>query len=549
MKQRGKKVNFNSLSVEVSPTGRVQGFDWMWAAEHEDGVTIEANYRGSENSAKKKDTGLKLITVEKSNAVVFSNNEEGSRSCFISQNIAMLAKSKTKPNLYITDTERDLYEMHAEALRKAGYEVYLVDFSDAKVSDKWNPLHSLVWRVKLIRELENELENRDGKYYAIGEEFTTYKQVRDRARELRESMYAEISIMTVQLFTNKNSDNMQALKLIEAFLVAMCEDCIASKLCTSQLLLTNVYQNLLKYGVEGNGALKTYLMDKRNRYSKAKQMMKELCGNDAEKNLQQAVSGAIYAMAHGFDDTIGWITSESIIDLYTEEDKQIALFVVQAEKDSRQQNFVELLVNQAYVSRQEIENMQSRRMEYRETPVPKARPSYFIINAYKELPNFDFGAGLFQTEDDERKLILVAKSYTQLTSQYGKGFEGWIKYHCNVKMFLSADDVESKKDYCELCCGRIDAKTEEEKTPTFQEIEIFDKVKGVGNAVVSLFNGPPKTTQFTPAYKLYGLYFPEEIHHCVEKAVGKILESDLFDIAKLLTDDKAADGTEVMPMR
>ena len=547
MKQNGKKYNFNNSTVELERLKDMQGYDWMWAAEQKDGVTIAAECDYPEQGKKQKGVGLKLLTVKNFNAVVFSNNEAGSRTCFLHQNIATLGKSSTKPNLFIFDNSHELYEAHAETLKSEGYKVYLLNFKDEVASDKWNPLSALVWRVKLIRELENELENRDGKYYALDEVFTTYKQVRERATELRQSLYENVYEITESLFGGTTTENADiSKKLISAFILAMCEDCIASKLCTSQLLLTNVYQNLLKYGVEGDDVLKGYLMKMRNRYSKAKVLMNEIFALQGGESFKKAVGGAIFLLSHAFDDKIGLITSEPLIDLYSEDEHQTAIFIVGDKTGCYQHRYIELFFTQAYKARMELEQMQSRRMDY-EIPSFR-RSSYFLINDYKSFLNVPFSKGIFTTDDMRRKLILVSQCYSQLLEKYGSGFEDWIKSSGVLKMFLSADDVESKKEYCELCCNREGTESKPEQKRV--EMEIFDNAKGVGNAVVAVGDNPPASTRFTPAYKLFGLYCPEGEVKQVEKQRNTLDKSALFDIGRLeQTDDSLGEKKEVSPMK
>ena len=77
---------------------------------------------------------------------------------------------------------------------------------------------------------ENELENRDGKYYGIGEMFTTYKDVRSRIQELRSDLYEQICSIIFSIFDTdvkcEAKDVEGAKKILSAFVLAICEDCI-----------------------------------------------------------------------------------------------------------------------------------------------------------------------------------------------------------------------------------------------------------------------------------------------------------------------------------
>ena len=222
MKQKGKKNFFNASTEQLERLKNVQGYDWMRAAEQKEGVTISAVFTESDN--RKPNTGLKLYAVENTSAVVFTNNEQGSRSCFLHQNIAALGKSTGKPNLFVFDSTRELYGMHAQTLKAQGYKVSLLDFSEPQNS-----------------------ENRDGKYYANGEEFYTYKKARERLAWQWNSLCEDVRDLADGLVKGYPFGvDEETPKIFIAFICAMCEDCVASKLCTSQLLLTNVFRNIQK---------------------------------------------------------------------------------------------------------------------------------------------------------------------------------------------------------------------------------------------------------------------------------------------------------------
>ena len=136
------------------------------------------------------------------------------------------------------------------------------------------------------------------------------------------------------------------------------------------------------------------------------------------------------------------------------------------------------------------------------------RPNYFIINGYRNLPDIEFNSDSFGLEDDEHKLILVSKSYRQLLAKYGESFANWMKYNCMVKLFLSVDDMESRNEYRELCCVSEGNETEDDYVQSFKEMELFDKVRGVGNAVVSVLMKPPFITRFTSSETLTNVYYP-----------------------------------------
>lgn len=531
MKQKCKKNFFNASTEQLERLKNVQGYDWMRAAEQKEGVTISAVFTESDN--RKPNTGLKLYTVENTSAVVFTNNEQGSRSCFLHQNIAALGKSTGKPNLFVFDSTRELYGMHAQTLKAQGYKVSLLDFSEPQNSDKWNPLSGIIWRVKLIRELENELENRDGKYYANGEEFYTYKKARERLAWQWNSLCEDVRDLADGLVKGYPFGvDEETPKIFIAFICAMCEDCVASKLCTSQLLLTNVFRNIQKYYLTDYQKLEEYIVDKRHKNSYARKIMSSLfSGKDRDVSMSM-VNRALKSISNFFDENLERLTSEASIDLYTEGDEPKAIFVVSTKPENCRNHFARFFFKQAATAEKVVEDVKKCRMDYKE-PASR-RASYFIVNNYSGLLNVSYQSGNFADTQYHHKLILIAQSYEQLVEIYGANICDWIKGDGVIKMFLSADDIKSKKEYCELCCVKDGA--EEISEPSIAEIEIFDKVKGVGNAVVAIGDNPPCPTHFTNACNLFELYCPEGGVEITEREKRELDAPLLFDIGSLRRD-------------
>lgn len=516
MKQNNKKKNmFDDSSEEmvkqIKKLREVDCFDWANASQHQDGVAINAELILPLNSSKtQKAPSLEMLTVKSQNAVAFSTHISGGRTCFLDQNIAALSKSTTRPNLYIVDSDRDLYIRHAKTLKQNGYDVYLLDFNDAKNSDRWNPYAPLIWRIKLIRELETELENKDGKYYGIGEMFTTYKDVRARIKELKSELYDFICIITDVLYNTdmKFDENVvaKAKQIISAFTLAMCEDCISSKLGTAQLVTINLLSNFTLFSRGEAKEMISYLTEKRDRHSRVKHIVKDILTPLSDSDKEDVFMIAERLIKANIPYELGVLTSEDVIELYKESEHPKAVFVIQPEQDSFMGGYVTLFLSQAYSCNTEMAEAASRQILY--VKPESVRPNYFIINGYRNLPDIEFNSDSFGLEDDEHKLILVSKSYRQLLAKYGESFANWMKYNCMVKLFLSVDDMESRNEYRELCCVSEGNETEDDYVQSFKEMELFDKVRGVGNAVVSVLMKPPFITRFTSSETLTNVYYP-----------------------------------------
>ena len=538
-KNNSKKNMFDDSSEEmikqIKKLSVVENFDWAKASQHQDGVVINAELTLPLNSSKtQKPPYIDTITVKNSNAIAFSTHVSGGRTCFLDQNIATLGSCSTKPNLFVVDSNRDLYIRHAKTLEQNGYHVSILDFNDIAGSDRWNPFSPLIWRIKLIREMENELENRDGKYYGIGEVFTTYKDVRSRIQELRGELYEQICGIISSIYNTDTKNDAKevegAKKLLSAFVLSICEDCISSRLCTSQLVLMNLFQNFEMYCKGDSKQLRDYLIDKRHRHSFAKKIMMELFNNASTETIEDIFFVAGKMMNLDCNYNLCVLTSEDTLDLYKEDDEQKAIFIVMPPKGNFMHGYVELILRQACSCKTEIRDAVSRQIGYSEPGF--IRPNYFLVNGYDILPKLDFKNSIFRSENSEYKMILVSRSYAQLLKEYGDDFAEWVKQNCGVKLFLSVDDVESRDEYVKLCCTVENVESQYDYLQSFKEVELFDRVRGVGNSVVSVMLNPPVLTRFTSSETLLNLYCPSGIH---EGKAGDGMGVDKrisFDVAK-----------------
>ncbi len=531
MKQSKEREEQIPLAFLARGDKRLMRFQFGEIGDYPDGVVIHAEEQQGNISKRQTDTKIKLISVRAANAIVFSTDEAGSRSCFMEQNIIALAHCSKEPNLIIFDTAMESYSRLAKTLSAQGYQVSVLDFSDLASSDKWNPYAALIWRVKLIRELSNELDNRDGKYYAASEMFSTYKEVRTRLDELNEELYQTAESITNRLFRldGETAEEEYARKVITAFTLAICEDCIASRLGTAELILSNVYQNLLCYANGQSLILKSYLIGKRSKRSKAKALAEEIFHGRDPESLGEIMKSVIRLMNACCSDKLLNFTCEDWVDLWSETDIPMAVFIVLPKEDTVYQRYVELFLSQTYVAREEVLATAAKRMYYMgRGPV---RPCYYVINGYQVLPKTTFFGSLFSDENVERRLILITNSHEQIVAQYGEEFGDWVMNECQVKLFLNAENPKRQAEYFRFSDRR---RAECADVQVVGDMELFDKVSGLGYAVAMVYDAEPFVTKFTPSYKLRDDLFPEgDKEGRVPNGEPSYLGT-CFDIAKLL---------------
>jgi type IV secretory pathway TraG/TraD family ATPase VirD4 len=137
---------------------------------------------------------------------------------------------------------------------------------------------------------------------------------------------------------------------------------------------------------------------------------------------------------------------------------------------------------------------------------------------------------------------MIIQSYAQLNNVYGDTVADIVKGNCGIKMFIGSNDMNTCKEYSELC-GNITVVTKStsssdrdmgvntsEQTQVRpliypSELQRLNKPGDIGHSIIVTFGNYPFMTYFTPSFKV-PLY--------------KIGKMDTSELNERLFDEKAA---------
>jgi type IV secretory pathway TraG/TraD family ATPase VirD4 len=147
------------------------------------------------------------------------------------------------------------------------------------------------------------------------------------------------------------------------------------------------------------------------------------------------------------------------------------------------------------------------------------RNVYFIMDEFCNMPKiskFD----KFITVGRSRKIwfTMIVQSYAQLNNVYGDNVADIIKGNCGIKMFIGSNDMQTCKEYSELC-GNITVSTtstsgsahsETNYSTSYQvrpliypsELQRLNHPGDIGHGIVVTFGNYPLKTYFTPSFKV-----------------------------------------------
>ena len=149
------------------------------------------------------------------------------------------------------------------------------------------------------------------------------------------------------------------------------------------------------------------------------------------------------------------------------------------------------------------------------------RNVYFILDEFGNMPKIEKFDKMI-TVGRSRKIWfnMVVQSYAQLNAVYGDQVADIVKSNCGVKMFIGSNDIDTCKEFSELC-GNVTVSTNsvssnsQDKDGQFSvssqmqtrpliypsELQKLNNKESTGNAIIVTFGNYPLKTKFTPSYQ------------------------------------------------
>ena len=511
---------------------------WDKVVEKDDEIVI---------GAEKKGKAVEIISTSALHALIVGTTGSGKTTGFVDQNIAILGRSKGKPSMIIADPKKELYEKHAKQLESEGYKISTLDLREPYSSARWNPMQVLIRRIRQVRELQNNMQEKDGKYFACGEVFLSHVDARTRVQELKDEIFENAMDLVYTLCPIQNKDQPTweegARNLIFGLVLAFCEDVISGKMDEKQLQLFNVYHNITKYCSEDTTALKKYLLEGREEFSKVRGLVNTVLIT-SDKTLTSYLSEVNSYIQQLSDDGILSMTSENDIDIANMDENPNALFVIVPDERFTRHRFVTLFLTQTYKELVEKANTNLRKKDT-DTAILKRR-AYFILDEFGNLPKMENIEGMVTVGRSRGiRYLFVLQSFSQLTAKYGKDIGDIIKTNCNVKIFIGSDDPDTRREFSELCGQKkvknfsvntsadnpASSNTGASNQPLIT-IGMLERLNGneKGDAIVSVRGYEPIWSRFTPSYELKDVYF------AAGKADISKREARLFDKSEYVFD-------------
>lgn len=497
-----------------------------------DGIPITA-------SLDKKGKDMKVGFNSPCHSIIIGSTGSGKTTTFVSPMIQILASTAAGSSMVITDPKGELFMLHSKYLKERGYDVKVIDLRDTYSSYRWNPLdsiwdnfdtyknaHKLAFKrdddvkhsgLKLDKDFNMSRNNVEW-YEFDGRAFSEYQRLITAVKVFKKKIFDEVyedlnDLVTVLIPVENEKDPLWekgARSITLAVLLAMLEDSLEpdSKMDKSKFNFfnlakilqnsTNDYQNLRDY-FKGRSSL-----------SRAYSLSKQVC--DAAQSTRASYMSIVYDKLTLFNDAgVCSLTSASDFTAEALSDHPTALFLkIPDEKDTRH-NLAAIFILNIYKTLIKVASATA------ELSLP--RNVYFIMDEFGNMPKiskFD----KFITVGRSRKIwfTMIVQSYAQLNNVYGDNVADIIKGNCGIKMFIGSNDMQTCKEYSELC-GNItiastsssgSAHSETNFSTSYQtrpliypsELQRLNHPGDIGHGVIVTFGNYPLKTFFTPSFKV-----------------------------------------------
>lgn len=497
--QKEIETNFNTVSYDDLPNLDIEGIP----------IIAEEG---------KKD--YKITFAKPAHTLIIGTTGSGKTTTFINPTVQILANTKGKPSMLISDPKGELYALHAKSLSKRGYDVKVLDLRNPYCSIRWNPLEKPYEMYQEMLSLEDKVVVNEEEGYYVFEDKIYYDvneknaavQVRKQAifDEVYEDLNDICSVLCPVKSKNEPIWESGAKNFILAITLAMLEDSEKPELGMTKEKFN--FYNVMKIATNTQNDCEDLIeyFAGRSPISKSVSLSKQVL--DASDKTRGSYLSTIFDKLSLFSDmSICSLTSANEIDLGEIATKPTALFLQIPDEKETRHTLAGMVILQTYKA------LVAKANTYPDLSLP--RSVYLLLDEFGNLPQIHKLEQMI-TVGRSRKiwLALVVQSYAQLAKVYDDKSADIIKSNCNIQIFIGTTDIKTIDEFSKKCGNysiiqknvsfsssnsgvgsSISVKERPLIYPT--ELQQLNSAKDMGNAIVNIFGFPPVKSKFTPSFK------------------------------------------------
>ncbi len=482
---------------------------------------------------------LEINVFPGAHGLIIGATGSGKTTTFINPTVQIIAESSGGSSMILTDPKGELFSLHSEKLKQRGYDVKVLDLRDTYSSYRWNPLNSIfemyqdyatigksgikshtdsLFAYEALAKQNNDEDygerwfEWEGKAYA--DKQTLLDDITVAKQKIYDEMYEDLNDLVSVICPIESADDpvweKGARSIMMATLIAMLEDSENPELGMTKEKFNFFNLNKALGNSEDNfKVLKDYFTG-RGALSGAVTLSRQVL-SAAESTLSSYMSIAFDKLSMFNDKGLCALTSATDINPFAIADQPTALFMkIPDEKDTRH-TLASVFILCVYKAL--IKKASSRE----DLSLP--RNVYFLLDEFGNMPKIEKFDKMI-TVGRSRKIWfhMVVQSYAQLNNVYGDTVADIVKSNCAMKMFIGSNDIDTCKEFSELC-GNMTVSTSSVSTSTSNaevsmsqslqtrpliypsELQKLNNKSDTGNAIIVSFGNYPMRTKFTPSYK------------------------------------------------
>lgn len=402
------------------------------------------------------DGHLDVTFIPDTHLLAIGSTRSGKTSGFVIPTLNVLLKKKNKPSLVISDPKKELYASNAAKFIAEGYRVILLDFTDYKHSDCWNPLTGIFRLYQKYLHVEDTVEliktkkglrNRfDGRLY------DDQKELDLDIAEIKQGYLAEVDNRILMLsraivpVMNERDPYWEtsAQDLLCGILYGMLEDSEKGLITEDNFSLDTVIRIFDSFTDSVSSYDRGYFSDRDLKSSKAYQIVQK-CILEQANNTRRCISSSFAAKISKFRDTcVNRITCTNTFEIRElDNGSPTVIFVSYKDEEGSHYEVISMFLSDLYTELIGVAREKGAKLE---------RPFYFLLDEFGNLPRFnDFDKVISACGGRNIWFLLVLQSYAQLNNIYGEATAKIIKDNLNAHIFFGTNNPETKKEFSHEC--------------------------------------------------------------------------------------------------
>lgn len=426
------------------------------------------------------DGQLKATFIEDTHLLAIGATRSGKTTGFVIPTINVLMSKKNKPSLVISDPKQELYRSNAKKFADNGYWVLMLDFTDYRHSDCWNPLTKYFRAYQEYRRVAEQVEAVETakglKSRFEGVIYDDPDELERAVNEKRETFFDEvekgITALTLSVIPTTNTKDPfwddSSRDLLRAILYGMLEDSetgIITEDNFSFATVLRIFDGFTDSKASYDGG---YFSNRDIKTSRAHQLAHK-CILEQAQSTRRCISSEFASKMNRFRDTaVRRITCTNTFEMAELDDgKPTVIFVSYKDEESLHYEVISMFLSNLYTELIAVARRKGARL---------SRPFYFLLDEFGNLPQFtDFDKVISACAGRNIWFLLILQSYAQLNNVYGKETAEIIKDNLNAHIFFGTNNPETKREFSEECGHQTVIAPTSALNGSGEVIERFDK--------------------------------------------------------------------------